>query len=158
MASSHDFTSMSGGLWSGVQVGCRLPGHRFLAAETAGLLPIFRRLLLEPFCDLPRPGLLHLVAVLVVPVQFLCQRLCLLAVDLVQLDFLACVQLDALARLLGFDSLGLLRGRPAVAFQALKVFRLAALLGLFDLLGVALGKFFVRRFGAAHRRSSWRKT
>nr|APZ78353.1 Hypothetical protein [Pseudomonas aeruginosa] len=29
IGSSHDFTSMSGGLWSGVQVGCRLPGHRF---------------------------------------------------------------------------------------------------------------------------------
>ncbi|WP_208538784.1 hypothetical protein, partial [Pseudomonas aeruginosa] len=92
---------------------------------------------------LPRPGLLHLVAVLVVSVQFLCQRLCLLAVDLVQLDFLAGVQLEALALLalllLGLDGLGLLRGRLAVAFQALKVFRLAPLLRLLDLIGVALG-------------------
>nr|AAP22628.1 TNCP22a [Pseudomonas aeruginosa]AJW29855.1 hypothetical protein pLM16A1_p13 [Achromobacter sp. LM16] len=124
IGSSHDFTSMSGGLWSGVQVGCRLPGHRFLAAETAGLLPVACRLLLEPLGDFPRPGLLHLVAALVVAVQFLCQRLCLLAVDLVAVDALLCavlvlrVQLEALGllglRLLGLDVLRCQRGRLAV--------------------------------------------
>ena len=110
------------------------PWRRLSAAKAAGLLPVARRLLLEPFGDLAGAGLLHLVAVLVVPVQFLCQRLCLLAVDLVQLDFLAGVQLEALALLtlllLGLDGLGLLRGRLAVPFQPLKVFRFAALLRL----------------------------
>ena len=116
------------------------------------MLPVAPRLLLEPFGDLAGAGLLYPVAVLVIPVQFLCQRLCLLAVDLVQLDFLAGVQLEALALLalllLGLDGLGLLRSRLAVAFQPLKVFGLAALLGLLDLLGAVLRQLFVRRFGA----------
>ena len=100
------------------------PWRRLSAAKAAGLLPVARRLLLEPFGDLAGAGLLHLVAVLVVPVQFLCQRLCLLAVDLVAVDALLCavlvlrVQLEALGllglRLLGLDVLLCQRGRLAV--------------------------------------------
>src|SRR3990167_2003020 len=124
IGSSHDFTSMSGGLWSGARVGCRRPLRRFLAAETALLLAVACRLLLEPFCDLADTRLFHGVPALVVPVQFFCQRPRLLAVDLVALLALLCavlvlrVQLEALGlpavRLLGLDGLRRQRGRLAV--------------------------------------------
>lgn len=141
-----------------------------LAAKAAGLLPVACRLLLEPFGDLPRPGCFHLVAVLVVPVQFLCQRLCLLAVDLVQLDLLAGVQLEALA----LDALRRQGGGLAVALWLLdglladllrgplrwlaKPFRaLASALGVLIVLpfipGIFLGSFLLELFRRRQRQA-----